>query len=164
MGKFAVGRRMSPTRRGAARTLLCIGIALLSATANAGLGEARDSVQRDHLALGGSTLTVTSRDAYDIHETTTADGARVRQYVSRAGTVFAVGWSGRTQLDLKTLLASHYDEYVVAARVPHGANHHVFTATTPGMVISVVKHPRGFTGTAYIPAAVPAGVSAGELR
>ncbi len=163
MGKFPVGRRMTPTWR-VAGPLLCVGIGLLSASANAGLGEARDSVQRDHLALGGNTLTVTSRDAYDIHETTTADGARVRQYVSHAGTVFAVGWSGRTQADLRTVLASHYDEYVAATRAPHGTNHHVFAATTPGMVISIMKHPRGFTGTAYVPAAVPAGVAAGELR
>lgn len=164
MGKVPFGRRIGGTRRGAAVALLCLGFALASAPAGAGLGDGADSVQRTHLALRGTTLTVTPHNGYDVHETVTADGARVRQYVSHTGTVFAVGWSSRTQIDLKTVLAGHYDAYVKAASIPHGANHHVFTATTPGMVLSILKHPRGFTGTAYAPASVPAGVSTGELR
>jgi Protein of unknown function (DUF2844) len=160
MAKSSVGS----TPRDAALLLLALGVVLAAPAAYAGLGEASDSILRDHVAFGGSSLTVTSLAAYDVHETATTDGARVRQYVAHDGTVFAVGWSSRTQVDLRTLLAGHYDAYVAAASVPHGANHHVFSATTPGMVISIMKHPRGFTGAAYVPAAVPAGVSTGELR
>ncbi len=139
---------------------LCL---LVSTAVHAGLGELVDSIGRDHLALGGKTLTVTPAVAYDIHETTTADGARIRQYVSRSGTVFAVAWSARTQPDLSILLAKQHDAYISATNAHHG-NRHVFTVSTPELVISVLRVPRGFEGAAHVPALVPAGTSTSELR
>ena len=87
----------------------------------------------------------------------------MRQYASHGGTVFAVAWSGRSLPDLSIVLAKYFDDYVAAAAAHHG-NHHVLTVTTPQFVISVVKHPRGLTGSAHLPGLLPAGISPQELR
>jgi Protein of unknown function (DUF2844) len=101
--------------------------------------------------------------AYEVHETRTADGTRVREFVNPGGRVFAVTWSGRFQPDLEQLLASHYPEYVAAARHQRGS-HHVLSVSTPGFVLNVVQLPRGFSGNAHLPALVPAGVKPEEVR
>jgi len=145
-----------------APALLCFGLTLAPA-AHAGLGEAVESVQRDHAALRGSSLAVTAAQAYDRHEITTPDGTRVREYVSHAGTVFAVTWSGRSLPDLKVVLAQHYDEYASAATGRRG-NHHVLSIATPGLVLNIRKLPRGFTGGAHVPALLPPGVAAQDIR
>jgi hypothetical protein len=136
---------------------------LVSTSASAGLGEPVASVAKDHLALHGATLAVTTREGYAIHETTTTDGATVRQFVSPSGTVFAVSWAGRTQPDLQLLLAKHYTRYLAATKEPH-ASHKVLSVATPDVVINVARHVRGFTGSALIPALVPAKVSVADLR
>ena len=154
------GRRAGACRR----TLLPVVLGVFaSSVAHAGLGERAESIQQDHVALHGTTLAVTPAVDYDVHETTTADGAHVRQYASRSGTVFAVTWSGRTQPDLRVLLAKHYDAYVAAASA-HRGSHHVLSVSTPELVITVVRHARSASGAAHLPALLPAGISAGDLR
>jgi hypothetical protein len=162
MAKTSRGLEAAPARRRAATALIVLG-SLLAPTAYAGLGEAVDSVQRDHVALHGTTLAVTPMQAYDLHEITTADGTRVRQYVSRSGTVFAVAWSGRSMPDLHVLLAQHYEQYLAAATA-HRGSHHVLNVATAGLVLNVTKLPRASTGSAHVPALVPAGTSVQELR
>jgi hypothetical protein len=158
----------APARRATALALapalLLVGL-VLSPIADAGLGEAVDSVQRDHAALRGTTLAVTPTQAYDLHEITTAEGTRVREYVSRAGTVFAVTWSGPSLPSLKVVLGPHYDEYAAAAAAPeHTRNHKVFTMATTGLVLHIRKLPRGFTGSAHVPALIPPGATAQDIR
>ena len=135
----------------------------MSGAAHAGLGEPRESVARDHAALQGSTLTVTSAAAYEVHETVISDGTRVRQFVAPAGTVFAVAWSGRSLPNLQVLLAQHYPEFVAAAAA-HRGSHHVLEISTPGLVLNVTKLPRASSGYAHVPALLPANASVQELR
>jgi hypothetical protein len=101
--------------------------------------------------------------AYDMHEITTANGGRVREYVTRGGTVFAVTFSGRTMPDLRAVLGSHYRDYA-AATSTRRTNHKVFAISAPGLVMEVVKLPRGITGSAHVPLLLPTGVSARDLR
>jgi len=130
--------------------------------AYAGLGEGADSIARDHTALRGQAETRTAMSNYDRHEITTASGTRVREYVSKAGKVFAVSWSGPSLPDLKTVLGAQYDAYLAAAQAPHH-NHHVLTISTPDLVLQNSRLPRGFMGRAHIPSLVPAGTSTAEL-
>lgn len=140
-----------------------LGLLMLAPAARAALGENRASVQADSRALGAATPVVTSTERYELHESRTADGGVVRQYVNAQGTVFAVTWSARFRPNLQQLLGAHYAEYLSAAR-GHTTGHHVFSVTTPGFVIGIVQRPRGSAGTAHLPALLPAGMRAEELR
>lgn len=141
---------------------LCVGPCFV-ARAQAGLGERAESVQSDYAALHGTAHTVTPLTAYDLHEITTADGARLHEYVSRSGTVFGVAWSSRAKPDLSVLLAKHYGEYATAAAAHHG-NHKVFTMAKDGLVMSLMRLPRGFAGSAHVTALLPQGVTAQDIR
>ena len=135
---------------------------LVSAGAHAELGGAPTTVQADARMLSGATR-VEHAASFDRHEITQADGTVVREYVSPRGTVFAVAWSGRTTPDLKTLLGAHYASYAaeVARQRP---SHHVLTVNTPDLVVTVVRYQHTGSGSASLPAEVPAGVLVGELK
>ena len=162
MAKTPRGGFAARARQGALAIVVAVG-ALLAPSAQAGLGEPVDSVQRDHAALHGAALSVTPMLNYDLHETTTVDGGRLRQYATRAGTVFAVTWSGPALPDLKLVLGKSYDTYFAAASA-HSGGHHVLNIEAPELVLNITKHSRGFTAHAHLPALLPAGTAAQELR
>lgn len=144
--------------------VLALGVCVAGAS-QAGLGEPADSVARDHAALQGIERRATPMATFDLHEVTTAHGARVRHYVSPQGTVFATTWSGPALPDLKIVLGAHYSQYVAGVQVQvHRTNHHVFSMTTEDLVLRVVKLPRGLAGAAYVPALLPAGTSVRDIR
>lgn len=136
--------------------------ALAAAPAHAGLGERAETIARDRTALRGASLQVMPKAAFDLHEITTAEGSRVREYASKSGTVFAVAWQGRMP-DLHVLLASHYAEYQAATEARH-ANRRVLSISTPGLSLNILKLPRGFTGSARVPSLMPAGTSVKDLE
>jgi hypothetical protein len=133
-----------------------------SGAAFAGLGETVASVQHDQSSLKASALAVTPARSFDLHEMTTPDGVLVREYVSRAGTVFAVTWSGRNRPDLSVVLGQHYQDYLRATEAPH-RDHKVLSIETPQLVLHIRKLPRGFVGGAYLPALLPAGTTAQDI-
>ena len=146
-------------RAGAA---LSLGL-MLAGAAQAGLGEHVESVAHDHAMLHGTALRVTPMANYQMHEITSEHGGLVREYVSPQGQVFATTWSGPVMPDLKVVLAGHYPAYMANVQARR-ASHHVFSMATDGMVLRVVKLPRGIAGSARIPALVPPGVNVEDIR
>jgi hypothetical protein len=143
---------------------LAVAAAAVAGPASAALGEPAASVMADRKALAAEAVSATAAGAYERHELTTPDGTSVREFASPAGGVFAVDFSGPTMPDLKTVLGAHYATYEAAARARRGTNHHVFSFASDGVVMTVTKLPRGFSGRAHLPAAVPAGVDVNDLR
>ena len=135
--------------------------AFAAAPAQAALGGDVASVLRDGTALRASHA-VTPFAAYDLHEATGADGTVLREYVDRSGKVFALSWRGPASPDVRALLGAHAKHYeAVRSRF---SNHKVVNIDEPGFVVSIVKLPRGWSGQAVLPAAIPAGVARNELR
>ena len=103
-----------------------LGLALslgMAAAAHAGLGDMVDSVARAHVALRGQPMSTTSLSGGIVrYEFTSGVGAQVRLDVNTDGRVFAVGWSGQTQPDLRELLSSHYAAYAAVAYELFDAN------------------------------------------
>jgi len=131
-----------------------------------------------HAALGGDAASVTSdADAlhgvihstplqqYDIHEITSDNGMRLREYLDRNGLVFAVAWSGPAMPDLQKLLGASYKTYTTAvAAENHPGLKRSLRIATSGLVVESDGHMRAYSGRAYLPALIPAGTSAAELR
>jgi hypothetical protein len=158
----------SDPRRGArygvrrAALALLASAALVPCAAEAALGGDLASIARDHESLRAS-VTVMPTVAYDRHELTTTTGTRVREYADRTGKVFAVTWQGRQLPDLGQLLGGYAERYAAAARAGTHARR-ALAVNAPDFVLSVVRLPRGFSGQAYLPGALPAGVGREELR
>ena len=141
--------------------LIAFALAPLEA-AQAALGENIASLARDHEALR-ATLLVTPMQGYDVHQLVSASGVTVREYATHTGHVFAVTWSGMQVPDLKVLLGTYFERYVLLAR-SHRTGHHVLSINTPDLVMTSIRIQRMATGQAYVPGLLPSGVSRRELR
>jgi len=136
-------------------------VLLLVSPALASLGDDVSSVQADQVHLKASTRVI-ARQLYSVHEMQTQSGSTIRQYVSPAGTVFAVTWQGFPP-DLRQLLGSHFDEYMTAASqtVHRGRGAHIETGD---LVFDSGGHMRYVVGRAFLRSKLPSGVNSDELR
>lgn len=145
--------------------LLLAGQALVPA--KAGLGETVASVQADRLSLKGQ-LRARPGSGYSVQEITAATGAVVREYVSPAGVIFAVRWSGPAMPDLQQTLGSYFAEYQSALRAQRrsaqrGGHNHV-EIRSPSLVVHAGGHMRQYYGIAYVPSLVPTNLSISDLH
>ncbi len=78
-------------------------------------------------------------------------------------TVFAVAWRGPRVPDLQQALGTYFDRYSAAVKVRSGGHNH-FELRQTDLVVQAGGHMRAFVGRAYLPSAIPAGVSLADLH
>jgi hypothetical protein len=138
--------------------------AMASLPARAALGGAADSVQADATALKSQVAQhAVTQTAYTVQRLTADNGTVVDEYLSSAGKVFALHWSGPRPPDLSQLLGSYFSEYQAVATQPHLRSSQV-QVDTANMSYRAGGHMRAFWGTAWVPALLPAGLSLGDLK
>jgi Protein of unknown function (DUF2844) len=130
--------------------------------ASATLGEPEASVTADVAQLRAS-IKLTDRTGYRMHEIQLSSGTLVREFVSSDGRVFAIAWKGPTIPNLRQILGQYFDNYVAAAQARHLGHNHLQIQQSD-LVVQAGGHMRAFSGRAYLPQAVPGGVSVGELH
>ena len=97
---------------------------------------------------------------YTVHEISRADGGVVREYVTPAGRVFGVSWSGPTIPDLAQLLGSYQAEFrnaLLAQSKSFGRG--PAAVHNSDLVVETGGHMRAFQGRAYVNSLLPSGVS-----
>jgi hypothetical protein len=139
-----------------AATLLALAAA---APAAAALGEPLASIQADGQRMKAAAPRIQAASAYTMHELQDPNGGRVREYVSSAGVVFALSWSGPFKPDLGQLLGRYFVTYAGTARSPGSDRNHL-ALDTDTLVVRAGGRQRGFSGRAWAPALVPVGVDA----
>jgi hypothetical protein len=145
--------------------LLIIGAnPLHSGVARAGLGADAAGVLTDAALLHGTVTTASARQ-FEIEEITADSSIRVREFLNRSGVVFAVSWSGPVMPDLQPLLGAHFAAYRAGlAALSHPGLHRSVRIASPELVVESGGHLRAYTGRAYLPALIPAGVTVTDLR
>ncbi len=136
--------------------------ALWSGVASATLGEPETSI-RAETQLGQATIKETDRGAYRVHEIQQPSGTVIREYVGPDGKVFAVTWHGPFAPNLQQTLGSYFDEYRAEAKAGRQDRNHV-QVLMDDLVVQVGGHMRAYSGLAYLPRAMPSGVSIGDLK
>lgn len=131
---------------------LAVGVA---APAWAALGGKSASVEADRLQLKARMSRATAT-GYTVQDLTTDDGTVMRQYLSPAGTVFAVTWAGPMRPDLKQLFGAYYDRFQ-AANANRGPGRRPLSADQLDFVVRSGGHSGDFWGFAYLPFETPAG-------
>ena len=153
---------MSPWNRNASLLAAVAGVAAAFALpAAASLGGDEATVAADHTVLEGK-MKVARVQRYAVHEIAAPSGTVVREFVSPAGKVFAVSWSGPTMPDLRQVLGPYFDTYVAAVQQRKARG--PVNVVLPGLVVHSGGRMRAFAGKAYLPDAVPAGVQSEEIR
>ncbi len=125
------------------------------------LGEPVASVQADGRELQGS-IKESDHGNYRVHEIQLPSGTLLREYAGLDGTVFAVTWRGPFMPNLRQTLGRYFDAYVAAAKANHADHRHLAIAQDD-LVVQSSGRMHAFTGRAYLPKALPAGVAAGDL-
>jgi hypothetical protein len=108
----------------------------------------------------------TATAAFTVNQTTLSSGTVVREYVSQAGIVFGIAWSGPRMPDLPSLLGSYFPQYVSgveALRAQHPGRGPV-NVEGSGLVVRSGGHMGLFSGQAWLPQALPAGVSGNDIQ
>ena len=134
--------------------------------ASASLGGTVATVETDRVQMKSALVRIARSDAYTIHETLTPTGTTIREYYSASGIVFGVAWDGEFPPDLRQLFGSYFEQYqrsVQAARKVARSRGRL-AINDNGLVVQAIGHTRSFSGMAYAPALMPAGVNADVIR
>ncbi|SMG02744.1 FIG00452630: hypothetical protein [Burkholderia singularis] len=123
------------------------------------------TLQRSTRAAGGSAA-ASAQAGYAVRETTFGSGTVVREYVSTAGTVFALSWRGPVVPNLSDLLGSYFPQYQAGVKASRDARGPRAPATieTSGLVVHTGGHMGAFSGQAWLPQSLPAGFSANDIQ
>jgi hypothetical protein len=100
-------------------------------------------------------------DLYTVHETLLETGTSVREYASVAGVVFAVLWRGPVLPDLSALLGNYFDTFKTETDQARalGKRGSPATVARDTLVLRSSGRMRNFSGYAYAPELIPAGVN-----
>jgi hypothetical protein len=130
----------------------------------AALGGDIGSVETDQAHMN-ARITVTHADAYDVHELQAPGGTVVKEYVSPAGTVFAVAWRGPFVPEMQQVLGSYFQQYSAALQAQEKHyGHSPLNIQQPGLVVQTGGHMRAYFGRAYIPGMLPQGTKADDIK
>ena len=146
------------------RGLQCAVVAMLllvPAISLGALGATEASVEVDRVQFE-ARRSAQPTQFYTVHELTTPNNI-VREFVAPNGLVFAVTWQGPLLPDLRTLLGRHFEALRGSNRTRSPA-HSKLLLESPDLVIYSEGRLRAFSGRAYLPQLVPAGVALNELR
>jgi hypothetical protein len=117
-------------------------------------------------AASGAASAASSSSSYTVRQTTYGSGTVVREYLAADGTVFGLGWNGPQMPDLNNLLGTYFPQYlagVEAVRAVRGG-HGPVAVEQSGLVVHSGGHMGAFSGDAWLPQALPAGVSGSDIH
>jgi hypothetical protein len=121
------------------------------------LGGSAESVATDQVKFNANRKVVATRE-YAVHEISRDDGTLIREYVTPAGKVFGVSWSGPVIPDLSQLLGSYNTEFQNSLHAKRGRRK-AGVVRNPDLVVESSGHMRAFYGRAYLNSMLPSGVT-----
>lgn len=128
------------------------------------LGGNAASVRTDQVRMKASVMRAAPTDPnFNVQQSQTPSGVTIKEYLSISGTVFAVSWHGPLMPNLKQLLGQYFTNYVTAAKHSRSGHNHLGIQQAD-LVVHTGGHLRAFSGIAYIPSLMPAGVTVAQLK
>ncbi|MGI4862205.1 MAG: DUF2844 domain-containing protein [Janthinobacterium lividum] len=126
------------------------------------------SVKQATTTTSTTATTATTAATYTITTITTDVGTTVNEYLSSAGVVFAIAWSGPQIPDLRQLLGDYFSTYAAAnaaqAASAPGTGRGPSQMTGDDLVVHSGGRMRGFQGYAYLKSRLPAGFDVDSIR
>lgn len=103
---------------------------------------------------------------YAVRATQLASGTSVREYIGADGTVFGIAWNGPQIPDLPALLGNYFPQYasgVQALRTARRGRGPVALEQSD-LVVHSGGHMGSFFGQAWLPSALPAGMTGADIK
>lgn len=133
-----------------------------ASSARCALGEDVDSIAADQVRLHAN-VQIVPKEKYRVHELQMPTGARVREFLSESGKVFAVSWSGGWRPNLRDIMGKHYARYLAAAKVKRMVRGPV-RIELPDMIVVMGGHQRAFFGYVCLIDLLPPGLRPEDIR
>jgi hypothetical protein len=144
--------------------LITAGGMIVPHPALAALGGDVSSVQADQAHMKAE-LRIQTGQAFTVHELHQTSGTVVKEFISPAGKVFAVSWSGSSMPDLRQLLGTYFDQFSQAAQSrARRRGRTPLNIQQNGLVVQSGGHMRAFFGKAYLSDELPQTVSPEMIR
>ncbi|MBR8317302.1 DUF2844 domain-containing protein [Burkholderia dolosa] len=104
--------------------------------------------------------------AYTVREITLGSGTVIHEYATAGGTVFGLAWRGPSMPDLESLLGRYFPQYTAGVQAAHAARgwRASVSVDTTGLVIRTGGHMGAFAGQAWLPNALPAGLTGTDIQ
>ncbi|POR53864.1 uncharacterized protein DUF2844 [Paraburkholderia eburnea] len=154
--------------RVAAFACLASALAATATPARAALGDIATARPTASAASDSNATHYLPGGAVRVTQTIDAFGTRLREYVATgSGEVFAYTWQGPSAPNLDILLGRYAGEYQSGAVALHLAGRdglHAARVDTPSVVVESGGLMRSYVGRAWLPSALPAGITEGDLR
>ena len=148
---------------------ICGGVALSAALAvllpmtdaQAALGDAMAAAPG---GPGGAPVALLN-GAVQMRSRVDAGGTTVNEYASSTGQIFAYSWQGPTMPDLPALLGAYNASYRAGAAAGFAATQdlHASRVARSDVVVESGGQMRSYVGRAWLPGALPAGVTPADL-
>jgi len=137
----------------------CLALMFTSLSAHATLGSDAASVLKDQAALG-ATVKTSVHDGYTDYALSLPRSGVVHEFVNPAGQVFEITWSKRgSRPDMSQLLGAYVTRFSGKRNGGSPTSRHADRVGSDFELHSKAVN-RYFSGTAHIPALVPANISA----
>ncbi|RAS25239.1 DUF2844 domain-containing protein [Paraburkholderia bryophila] len=118
-------------------------------------------------SASGAASSSSASAPYTVRETTLGNGTVVREYLAADGSVFGIAWRGPQMPDLNEMLGSYFPQYVAgvkAVKAGRGGGRGPVAVDQSGLVVHSGGHMGAFNGQAWLPPALPAGVSGSDIQ
>lgn len=147
-------------RRPLAVLAVATGALCASAAAHAELGGTLPD-SADTLA---SALHVLLNGALRVRTLTDDGNTAIHEYATSTGQIIGYAWQGPTMPDLDALLGNYAGSYRAAAASARDGNLHASRIARPDVIVESGGPMRAYVGRAWLPAALPPGVTADDLQ
>ena len=147
--RAALGAAPMPTPSGATTTVLSRSVRAASAA-----------------AMTAPAPSAAATTPYSVRATTYSSGTHVREYVGPDGRVFGIAWNGPRMPELSTLLGNYFPQYasgVQALRATRRSRGPV-AVEEPDLFVHSGGHMGSFFGQAWLPNALPAGMTGADIK
>ncbi len=151
----------SRSRKVIGRAAACLSLMLIGSPGYAMLGG-------DPVAPGaGESARTIQTPSFSIRETQLITGTVLREYIAD-DTVFGVAWNGPRVPDLSNLLGGYYTKYLKGWEAmksrPGPAPRGVSTVVLDDLVVTQGGHMMSWSGQAWLPDYLPAGVRSTDIQ
>ncbi|MBW8838220.1 MAG: DUF2844 domain-containing protein [Burkholderia sp.] len=122
-----------------------------------------DSASTSPAAGSQPASAVTATAPYTMRQSVDANGVTIREYLLPANVVFAVTWQGPIRPNMRALLGSYFTNYVAAGQTGVRGSGPLIEGNDDFRIESAGRLGN-FSGMAWLPRLLPAGVRPGDLE
>ncbi|MFT4064030.1 DUF2844 domain-containing protein [Paraburkholderia sp.] len=143
------------------RSVIASAIAVVAGYVSAGAHAELGGVMPNQAGSGASAPL---NGALRVRTWTDAGNTTINEYATSTGQIIAYTWQGPTMPDLHALLGKYADSYKAGAAAANNGNLHSSRVARSDVIVESGGPMRGYVGRAWLPAALPPGVTSDDLQ